>query len=621
MSRVLSWIAGAVPRLRPRRCLSYLAVVSITASVPFADGSAAVQASDGPSQVDTQQPRFESRVDLVMLPVSVLDSDDLPVEGLNAADFIVAEDGVEQDVAMLLTPQETPLDVALLMDASDSMGRIGDAAKGAALQFLDKLADDDCVLLLRFTAIPGPGIWGSPSDQTIWEAINDTPMEGGSALRDAIYLGFHRLEHDSDRCGAEADSGAIKDGVPRRRPAVVVVSDGIDQHSALTFENLLSVARHGGAPFFPVGFGRITHGGYLQGRFEREGVAVNRSRLEGLARVTGGQFIIGGEDLEKLGAAYGKVIRWLRSYYLVGYYPGPPTTGRVASELPSWHEVEVRLRQPGYRAHARTGYYRTPINVNVARRHVQTGIDLSARQKTARALVELGLALQADPHSWEANYHSGKALMLSGQTEEAQRALLRAAGLSPGRGQVHELACTVSLELDDHETAWDQAIRAQQADINMTEEMMLLRQKAAAPANLEERLRAPRIYLDYYRVFDLVEEAVMRSVSHVLAQELSNEPEIGLIDVEALADYRLFLKLKKLSEEAPRRLEADLELWDSADNVDIRGSEGPGMRRLNGKRLHRRRVTLSDIEDQDLVAAELAPHIAEIITRLSGRGR
>jgi hypothetical protein len=155
----------------------------------------------------------------------------------------------------------------------------------------------------------------------------------------------------------------------------------------------------------------------------------------------------------------------------------------------------------------------------------------------------------------------------------------------------------------------------------MTEEMMLLRQKTAAPANLEERLRVPRIYIDYYRVFDLVEQAAMRSVSLVLAQELSNELEIGLIDVEALADNRLFLRLKELSEEVPRSLEVDLELWDSADKVDIRGPVGPDVRFASGERLHRERITLSDVEDKARIAAELAPHIAEIVTRLSREGR
>jgi VWFA-related protein len=564
-----------------------------------------------PAQED--RPVFKAGVDLVTLQVSVLDSYDLPVEGLTAADFIVFEDGVEQDVAMLLSPRETPLDIALLMDVSESMGGMNDAAKVSALQFLNQLADNDCVLLLRFTGIPGPGIWGRPDDQGIWKAINDTPAEGGSAVRDAIAVGFHRLEHDSDRCGPETYSGARNDGAPQRRPALVVVTDGVDRHSDVNFEDLLSLARQTGAPFFPVGFGNIVHPAFVRSLFGR----VSNSRLEGLARVTGGQFIIGGKDLEKLSAAYGNVIRWLRSYYLVGYYPSPTTASQVGSELPSWHEVEVRLRQAGYRAHTRNGYYRSPISVNVARRHVQTGIDLSARQETARALVEFGYALQADPHSWEAHYHRGRALMLTGQTREAQQALLSAARLGPGRGHVHKLACGVSFELEDYETAWDQAIRAQQAEINMTNELLLLRQQTDAPANLEERLSAPRIHIDYYWVFDLVEETALRRVSLVLAQELSNEPEIGLIDLEALADYRLFIKLKKLADESPRKLEADLELWESADNVDIRGPAGPLEKRLQGKRLHRKRITLTNVENPDSIAAELAPYIADLRSRLA----
>jgi hypothetical protein len=111
----------------------------------------------------------------------------------------------------------------------------------------------------------------------------------------------------------------------------------------------------------------------------------------------------------------------------------------------------------------------------------------------------------------------------------------------------------------------------------------------------------------------------MRSVSLELARELSKQPELGLIDVPALADYRIFIELKELSESPPYYLEADLELWGSADKVDVRGAEGRGERRRTGEPLHRRGVELTDIEDQEKTAAELAPHIAEILSRISGQ--
>jgi len=596
--------------MMPTRTSAYVTVLLVggllTAGTPGAGQSA-----------QDDRPVFRARVNLVTLPVSVLDDDGMPVEGLSPADFVVLEDGVEQDVAMLLSPGEAPLDVAILMDVSGSMDLMSEAARAGALQFLTQLADDDCVLLLQFTATTWPGIWGSPRDMHILDAINETSMYGGSAIRDAIAEGFNRLEHDSDRCRSGAASAIRKDGEPQKRPALVVVTDGLDEHSAVDFEDLLNLTRQRGAPFFPVGFGDMTRPWYSRSRSGEQ----NRGRLEAIARVTGGEFIAGGEKLEELGAAYAKVIRRLRSYYLVGYYPGPPTTDRVPSELPSWHQVEVRVRRPGYRVLTREGHIRSPIDVAAADRHVKAGTDCLARGDTAEALIEFNLALESDPYSWEAHFRSGKALLLADQIQGAQRALLSAARLGPGRGKVHGFACRVSLALGDFETAWDQAIRAQQAGIDTTAELMLLRQRSAAPANLEERLHAPTIYIDYYRVFDLVEQAAMRSVFLALSQELSNEPDIGLIDAEALADYRLFIKLKKLSEEAPHRLEADLELWDPGRMVDARWTLSPDGRRLEKKPLHRKRIKLSDIEDRERTAADLAPHIVEILERLSERRR
>ena len=117
----------------------------------------------------------------------------------------------------------------------------------------------------------------------------------------------------------------------------------------------------------------------------------------------------------------------------------------------------------------------------------------------------------------------------------------------------------------------------------------------------------------------MVEQAVMRRVSRVLAQELSEDPEIGFIDQEAQADYRIFIKLTKLAEKSPRKLEADLELLEPADDLLIRGSEDLGGKRKHGKRLYQTHFTLSDVEDQILVATELALHIAKIQSRIAER--
>jgi VWFA-related protein len=563
-----------------------------------------------------RQSSFEASVDLVMLPVSVLGPDDFPIEGLSREDFVIFEDDVEQELAILLSPEEAGLDIALLMDVSDSMGNMEDAARGSALQFLNQLGNDDCVLLLRFTSTPGPGIWGHAEDQRIRRAIVETPAQGGSAVRDAIAAGFERLGHDSDRCRAEAAAKMREGGAAYRRPALIVVTDGIDQHSVLGFNDLLSIAKQADAPFLPVGFGDIAlrpsllrraranakFGGYARMR-----AAQNLSELEALARVTGGEFIRGGRSVERLNAAYEEVLRWLRSYYLVGYYPDSPGVAHRESKIPTWHEVEVRVRLPGYRVRTRTGYYDMPIDFASARRHVRAGKDLISRGQTGEALVELNLALQSNPRSWEAHYHRAHALFLHGEGQEAQLALLRAAELSPGRGDVHKLASKVSLDMDDIETAWEQAIRAHQAGIDMTRELRALRLHGDEPRHLEERLTAPRLFVDPGNAVDPPERAAMQHLSRALAQELSKRPEVGLTGVGALADYRIVLTMKELSEWSPRQLEVDLGVWKSAS--------------AEAERIYSRDVKIFDIEDRERTGADLAPHIFEFIERLSERPR
>ncbi len=600
----------------PLRLVASLACTYLTLGAPQAQQ---------PQQFQNEgRPIFSAKVDLVMLSVSVLDSDDLPVEELLRDDFVVVEDGVEQELALFLSPEEAGLDVALLVDMSESMERMEDAARSSALNFLDQLSGDDCIFLLRFKHITGPGMWGGPMNPDLRAAISETAMKGGTALRDAVADGFRRLEHDADRCWPVPSPSSSGQEVQRRRPALVVVTDGIDHHSVLTFDDLLSIAKQMGAPFFPVGFGDIAlpapvlrraqsvaataeFAGIARLGSSHAQAARRHSELEGLARVTGGEFIRGGRSVKRLNVAYEEVIRQLRSYYLVGYYTSPSNAADTKSEIPSWREVEVRVRLPGYQVRTRTGYYHIPIDLVAANRHLQTGIDLISSGETAEALVELNLALQSDPHSWEAYYHRGRALPREGDRQEAQRALLKAADLSPGRGEVHELACRVSLHLEDYEAAWEQAIRAHQAGIDMRDDLLMLRWEAEEPADLEKRLGAPRIYIDSGRLVDPIELAVMQRVSRTLAQELAEFPELGLIDLGTRADYRIQLEIGELSEWRPHRLEMNLEVWESA--------------KAEPERIYRRGVTIFDIEDRERIAADLAPHITEILERLPEQRR
>jgi len=375
-----------------------------------------------------------------------------------------------------------------------------------------------------------------------------------------------RLEFDSGRCAPAPPSPASGQNVPRRRRALVVVADGEDRYSFLPIDKLLGIARQSKAPILSVGLAYLALPQRLLDKALADatllvvlaGITPEMARafvvgaeaayvvsnLQALATASGGHFVRGGQSQGRLSNAFAEALRWLRSYYLVGYYVNMPDIARGGSELPTWHDIEVRTNRPGLRVEARAGDFRTPVDEIAAGLRVESALEKIARGNIEGAMVELDTAREADPYSWEARYQRGRVLLRDGKPGAALQELLAAAELSPGRGDVHELACRVSLQLDDYPTAWEQATRAHQAEVNVTEELLLLRERAAEPADLDERLNAPRIFVDYVAELNPVKNAALRSVSIILAQSLAEVPEIGLIDLEALADYRILIGLE-----------------------------------------------------------------------------
>src|SRR5687767_15785077 len=59
---------------------------------------------------------------LIAVPVSVTDAHGQPVLGLTADQFRIEEDGRSQQLAQLGDPEQVPLDIALLIDISGSVG-------------------------------------------------------------------------------------------------------------------------------------------------------------------------------------------------------------------------------------------------------------------------------------------------------------------------------------------------------------------------------------------------------------------------------------------------------------------------------------------------------------------
>src|SRR5213075_479431 len=73
---------------------------------------------------------------LIVVPVSVTDTQGQPVLGLKPGDFRIDEDGKPQQIAQLGDPEQVPLDIALLVDVSGSVVARFDFAQQAAASFI-----------------------------------------------------------------------------------------------------------------------------------------------------------------------------------------------------------------------------------------------------------------------------------------------------------------------------------------------------------------------------------------------------------------------------------------------------------------------------------------------------
>ena len=273
------WIPGA------RAARAMLVGASLCLSLSFPPAPLA----NTPAQTDRQgqaRPAFDANVELVTIGVSVLDEDGVPVANLEAADFRITEDGIAREAALLLTPDATPLDIALVVDLSNSMS--DNEWRRRASEFFEALAGHDCAFLLGFSTDVGGSVWGPPDDERLHAALRETEAVGGTALFDALLIGLRELEQSgsggtlrgaargalnpeargtaavrgraNNPCPASIPAGRENDPTYARRKAVVVVSDGIDSTSTSTADDVLMAAELTGIPIFPVNLGGSDRG-------------------------------------------------------------------------------------------------------------------------------------------------------------------------------------------------------------------------------------------------------------------------------------------------------------------------------------------------------------------------
>lgn len=302
---------------------SYLVLLS--ALVIICDGTLSAQ-----QPVDQPTPAFRAGVDVVSLNVTVSDLDGRFITNLDQTNFQVYEDGVQQNVTFF-TRTQLPIALAMLIDTSASMDEKMATAQEAAIGFSQRLRPEDLVEIVDFDSRVNILQTFTNDAVELEQAIQQTSAGGSTSLYNAIYISLRELSKAPLR---RADV---------RREAIIVLSDGEDTSSLVTFDEVLEQAKRSETAIYSIG---------LQSDDSRSRVGFREADfvLRQLAQETGGRAFFPNE-VDELPKIYQKISDELSSQYSVGYISGNPLRNG------QWRRIVVRVDRESVEARAKQGYY------------------------------------------------------------------------------------------------------------------------------------------------------------------------------------------------------------------------------------------------------------------------
>jgi Ca-activated chloride channel homolog len=276
---------------------------------------------------------FRAGVDVVSLNVIVTDGTGHYVTDLAQSDFSVFEDGVKQDVTFF-TRTNLPIALSLLLDTSASMENKLPTAQEAAIGFAKRLRQQDLAEVIDFDSRAVVLQDFTNGAAQLEQAIKKTSAGGSTSLYNAVYIALKDLKKVVARNVDEI-----------RREAIVVLSDGEDTSSLLSFEEVLDLAKRSETAIYTIGL-RAGEGPATTTKGFKEAEFVLRQ----FAQETGGRAFFPNQ-LSDLSAVYGQISDELSSQYTVGY------TSRNSKRDGAWRRVVVRVNRPNLTARTKLGYF------------------------------------------------------------------------------------------------------------------------------------------------------------------------------------------------------------------------------------------------------------------------
>jgi VWFA-related protein len=276
---------------------------------------------------------FRADTGLVVCHTSVIDKTGHLVTTLNREAFTVLEDGKPQDIR-IFRREDIPVSLGLIVDNSGSMRDKRAKVEAADLALIKESNPDDEIFVVNFNDeafldLPHSKDFTN-NIKELEEALQRVDSRGGTAMRDAVRMSIDHL----------------KEKARKDKKALVVVTDGNDNSSVVSLENLVKAAQQSEVLIYGVG---------LLGEEERREAQRAQRALKSLAEATGGEAFFP-KDLADVDKIAHQVARDIRNQYTIAYSPSNTALDGT------FRKIEIKVNASGNpRVRTRSGYYASQV--------------------------------------------------------------------------------------------------------------------------------------------------------------------------------------------------------------------------------------------------------------------
>jgi Ca-activated chloride channel family protein len=304
------------------------------ASTPTA-GQSAVPPAQAPAQADNPAnsvpddslTTLKTTVNEVRVVFTVTDRHGRYIKDLKSNDFRVIDDQKPAELRSFRSETDLPLQVGLLVDASNSVRDRFKFEQDAAIEFLNSIIRPryDKAFVVGFDATPEVTQDFTDSTENLSAGVRMLRAGGGTAMYDALYFACR------DKLLKQAQTGPV-------RRAIILLSDGDDNLSHVTREEAIEMAERAEVIVYTIS----TNISGTKGNGDKV--------LERIAEATGGRAFFPFQ-MREMSDAFLSIQEELRSQYAIGYKP--------ANFVADGHfrTIEILAQEKGLKVRTKKGYY------------------------------------------------------------------------------------------------------------------------------------------------------------------------------------------------------------------------------------------------------------------------